>query len=147
MNMKVIQAAHRAFKSIKGGRSGFTLVEVLVSVFVLAISLTGSLLVLTRCNVFVSETRQRSIASQAVKEEMEEIRDLSYVSILAMGNTFITTSMDNLTNPVGTLTIDDALSDSDIRRVTATLAWDSQQGRSLSTSLSTYITNSGINKQ
>jgi len=145
--MRITRKALRMLKTKNRCQSGFTLVEVLASTLILAISLTGSLLVLAKSNVYVSEMRERSIASQAVQEEIEEIRDLSYTDILVLGNTFSTSSMDDLNNPVGTLTIDDPLSDDDIRRVTALLVWDSPQGRSLSTSSSTYLTNEGINRQ
>jgi prepilin-type N-terminal cleavage/methylation domain-containing protein len=145
--MRCSQTALTGLKQIKHNQSGFTLVEVLVAVLILAISLTGSLLVFSKGNIFVAEIQERSIASQAVKEEIEEIRDMSYASILALGNTFTTTSMDSLKNPVGTLAIDDALSSANIRRITATLTWDSMRGRALSTSFSTYVTNSGINRK
>jgi prepilin-type N-terminal cleavage/methylation domain-containing protein len=145
--MRFIQTVLTRLQRIRHSRSGFTLVEVLVSVLILAVSLTGALLVFSKSNIFISEIQERLIANQAVKEEVEEIRDMSYASILALGNTFTTTSMDDLKSPVGTLTIDDALSNDDIRRVTATLTWTSMRGRALSTSFSTYVTNLGINRK
>ena len=133
--------------AIRRCASGFTLIEVLISVFILVISLTGSLLVFVKCNILITEVRQRVIASQAVTEEMEKIRDMPYSSILELGETFTTTSMNNLVNAAGTLTIDDPFSSSDIRRVTATLTWEYPLGRELSTSFSTYVSNSGIDRQ
>jgi len=145
--MRIFQAMLKASKAAKRCRSGFTLVEVLVSVLILATALTGSLLVFTKSNILISEIQQYAIANQAIKEEIEEIRDLTYAEVLVRSSTFTKTSMANLANAAGTLAIDDALSDDDIRRVTATLAWDSPRGRSLSVSSSTYVTNSGINRQ
>jgi len=145
--MRIFQAMLRVSKAAKQCRSGFTLVEVVVSVLILATALTGSLLVFTKSNILISEIQQHAVANQAVKEEIEEIRDLTYADVLTRPSTFTKTSMSNLVNATGTLAIDDALSDDDIRRVTATLAWDSPRGRQLSVSSSTYITNSGINRQ
>lgn len=134
------------FDSLKN-RRGFTLVEVLISVFVLAVAVAGTLLAFTKTNQMMTQLRELTVAEQCVKEEIESIRDMSYTAILGMGSTFTAAGFSSLNNAAGTLTIDDPFGDPDIRRVTVTVAWDSNQGRQLSIQQATLVTREGINKQ
>ncbi len=134
-------------KKIKIEQIGFTLVELLISIFILSLSIIGTLGVFARGHVYLAEIRQLSIATQAVREEVESIRDLSFAEVLALNPSFTVSAFDQLINPTGLLSIDDPYTSNDIRRVTATVSWISPQGRTLSRSLTTLITRNGINKQ
>ena len=127
--------------------SGSSLIEVMVAVYVLVVALLGTLLAFINGSIYMAEVKQRSIAAQALTEEIEEIRGMSYSTITSLSSSFSTAGFSYLKDPTGTLTIDNPFSDSDIRRVTASVAWTTPQGRSLSMELSTYVTNTGINKQ
>lgn len=126
---------------------GFTLVEVMITVLLLAFALIGTVAVFTNSSVYMAEIRQQSIATQALKEEIEEIRDMPFDTVTSLSSTFTSSGFSGLVNPVGTRTIDDPYSDNDIRRVTVSLAWESPQGRGMSSSMGTLVTREGINKQ
>jgi prepilin-type N-terminal cleavage/methylation domain-containing protein len=128
-------------------KEGFTLVEVLMAALILSVTLASSLLVFTKTNILVSRVQQRNIATQAAKEEIERIRDMSFDDAIALDSSFTTTSFSELFNPVGALTIDDPFDNDDIRRVTVTVTWNTAQGKELSTTLGTLITRGGINRE
>jgi len=128
-------------------KKAFTLVEVLISIVVVGIALVSVALVFSQSIFLLSEIRQRSIASEAVQDEMESIRNMSFGQILALGPAFVGPGFGRLTNPVGAVTVDDPFGVNDMRRVTVTVSWTSSQGVVLSRSLATLVTRDGINKQ
>ena len=131
-------------------QDGFTLVEILVAVFVIAFSFMGTLLAFTKSSLYISNLRQNTIASQAVQEEIERVRDKEFNTILSEGNqAFNSLGFSFLRNPAGNRYImnDPSYNSVDIRRVTATVTWDARDGRSMTKSVSTLITRSGINRQ
>lgn len=131
-------------------QEGFTLVEILVAVFVIAFSFMGTLLAFTKSSIYISNMRQNTIASQALQEEMEKVRDKDFNTILSEGNqTFNSTGFSALKNATGNRYVmnDPNYNSIDIRKVTTTVAWDAMDGRNMTKSISTLVTRSGINRQ
>ena len=128
-------------------KAGFTLVEVLVSIMILAFCLSGTLFIFTKAHLLMNEIKQKAIALDAVKSEIETIRGMNFDSVLLLGSNFSENGFNQLKNPVGTLTLSDTFSSGDIRRVTASVSWESISGRTNSVSLSTNVTREGVNKQ
>lgn len=126
---------------------GATLVEVLISVMILSVVIVGTVALFARCSVFAAEIKNHAIVNNALNEEMEVIRGLAYSSITSLSSTFTGTGFSLLHNATGTATVDDPFSNSDIRRVTLTVSWNTPQGKSMTKSLTAYFTNSGINQQ
>ncbi len=126
---------------------GFLLVEVMISVLILAFVTVGTLATFAKCSIFVGGIREHSIVNNALNERMEEVRDTAYASITTLPSTFLATGFDELKNPVGTQVIDDPFTDNDIKRITLTVTWNTQNGRAMTKSMAAYITNSGINRQ
>jgi hypothetical protein len=91
--------------------------------------------------------KERSVAIQAAQEAVENIRDMAFADILDLGTTFYTTGMDDLKDAAGVITVDSPSGADDIRRVTATVSWTSARGNTAESSVVTYVTHGGINKQ
>jgi type II secretory pathway pseudopilin PulG len=137
-------------ESIIKSKQGLTLGEVLVSAAILSIVIVGIIGLFVNCNIMANEIREQSIVTNALNERMEDIRGMDYTTLLGIGTTFTPDGFSQLNanaNPTGSLTLDNPFSDDDIRRVTLTVNWTTQRGRSLNKSLVTLVTNSGINKQ
>jgi len=134
-------------------KKAFTLIEVLIAVLVLTIGLVGSLPVFARSNAYITEIQQHMIASQAAKEQIELIRNMSFNTAILAGGNFTPSGFTYLAstfgNPTGTITVDDpyASADTDMKRVSVKVAWNTPKGRALNRSLVTLITRNGINKQ
>ena len=73
--------------------------------------------------------------------------DMTFDNILALGSSFTAAGFSNLSNPTGTLIIDNPYSTDNIRRVTIIVGRTSPQGRFLSKTLVTLVTRGGINRQ
>jgi len=132
---------------IKRSEQGGTLIEVMITTLILSFAIVGTIAVFAKCSVFVGEIRGHTIINNALNERMEEIRGMPYSSVSILPTTFTATGFNELKNATGTLTLEDSFSDSNIRKVTLTANWTSPQGRSMSKSMVTYVTNNGINKQ
>ena len=91
--------------------------------------------------------REHAIVNSALNERMEEIRGMSFATILALSSTFTTTGFNQIKNATGSMTLTDSFSNSNIRKVTLTVSWTASSGRSENRSLVAYVTNQGINKQ
>lgn len=126
---------------------GMTLVEVLVSVFILAVVLVGTVALFAKCSVFAAELKEHSIVNNALNERMEELRNMSYSSITSLSSSFSAIGFSELDNATGSLTLDNSFSNTKIQKVTLTVSWTSPQGRSLSKSLSAHFVDGGINQQ
>lgn len=128
---------------------GFTLLEVIFSVFVLSIAILGTFSLFLKGNILMSLLRQQSLATHILKQEIELIRDEPYDDILSLGTSFTinNSGLNQLNSGSGTVTLDDPFGDADIRRITVTMTWNTPMGNPISKSAATYITREGINKQ
>lgn len=128
-----------------GRRTGFSLIEVIVAMMVLAIML------LTLISVFiygfgaVSRIRQTTLATQITQEQMEYIRNLTYAQITALGTTFTNDKLSRLVNGQGVRAVEAGLGD-DIKKVSVGVTW-SYRGQTLRKDIVTYMTRLGINKK
>lgn len=132
---------------ILGNRRGFTLIEAFVSTLILALSLFIVGLAIYAEFPIINQNREKAIATLAAQQEIENIRGMSYDTILALGSSFTTESFSYLENPTGTLTVDSIFGDPDIRRVSVTVSWSSMAGGTMQKNLVTMVTRNGINKQ
>ena len=128
-------------------KKGLTLIEITLTIFIVALMSIGIFSIFSRGITTSTETREVSIVIQALQEEMELIRNMSFDSIAALGtSSFTTPGFTYLTNPAGTVTVD-PYGDSNILRVTVTVSWVSAGNRNSSKNLVTLITRGGINKK
>jgi prepilin-type N-terminal cleavage/methylation domain-containing protein len=130
---------------------GFTLVEVAVSVFVLALAITTALTTMQRALASLDTARNLSTASAILQSEFENERLFPWSKIIdatyqpALGPSY-------LRNPAiaGRFSISRSFTtipnrSSQMVQVTLTVRWRNYDGRSLSRSFTTYFTQGGLN--
>jgi prepilin-type N-terminal cleavage/methylation domain-containing protein len=126
-------------------RRGFSLIELLISLFILGI------VIVTISTIFfygfnsVNRTKQVAMATQIAHEEMELIRNMKFENILTMGSTFTHDLFLELDNGEGAVFVQDGPG-SDIKKLTVRVSWD-YRGESKLKNFVTYITRDGINKK
>ena len=132
-------------KNQKRPKEGFSLVEVLIAVFVLGIvSMTLISVFIYGFNV-VYRTRQINLATRIAQEEVELVRNLDYDDILLLGTSYSHESLSELENGNGTLSIEAGPGD-DIRKLTVSVTWD-YRGINMRKDVVTFITREGVNKR
>lgn len=140
---------------------GFTLIEVLVVIFFLAV------LSLVLVSVFVygfqisTRSEQNTLAVQIGQEELEFIRNMPFTSVasyvsstsdfiqanLGTGERYSGYDFTNMKNIASTLTMEDDLGDSgNIIKLTATITWD-YKGVQMRKDVVTYVMRGGINRE
>jgi len=127
-------------------KKAFTLIEILSAVIIVAVGVISVGALFFNSMYFLAEIREISAATQAAHEEMETIRDLPYSDLTAMGtsSSFTAAALSNLSQPTGTVTIDNIYSNDYIRRVTVTVSWVSLRGRTISRRLVTLVADGGV---
>lgn len=127
---------------------GFSLIEVLITIFILAIVLTTLISAFIYGFSILSRTKQIALASQICQEEIETIRNLPFDTILTLGTSFSHPRLSALLQGQGVLTIEGVPEDSqdNIKKVTASVRWNNK-GRNMRKDIVTYITREGINKK
>ncbi len=130
----------------KNEEKGFTLIEVLITIMVLAVVLIA----LITCFIYgfniLTRMKQTAMATQCVQEELENIRNKTYDEILVMDSTWTHTNFSYMENATGARALEDSGIGDDIKKLTVSLTWD-YRGRTLREDIVTYITREGINKK
>jgi len=127
---------------------GFSLIEVLITIFILAVVLTTLVSAFIYGFNLLSRTKQIALASQICQEEIENVRNLPFDTILTLGTSFSHPRLNDLLEGQGFLTIEGVLEDTqdNIKKVTASVRWKNK-GRNMRKDIVTYITREGINKK
>ncbi len=129
----------------KNREDGFTLIEVLVTIMILAIVVIA----LFTCFIYgftvISRVRQASIATQCLQEELELIRNMPFNDILSLDSSFKNESLPLLEDSSGILSLEDS-GGNDIKKLTVSVIW-SYNGRQLRRDIVTFVTRKGINKR
>jgi len=130
----------------KRNQKGLSLIEVLVTIFILAIIMISLISVFIYGFNLLSRTKQVTFATQTAQEAIEFIRNMSFDDVQT------TTSFPAeinipayLNNGQGSLVIEDGPGD-DIKKLTVSITWD-YRGKQMKKSIVTYITREGINKK
>ncbi len=132
---------------LKKGKNeeGFTLIEVLVTIMILAVVLIA----LFSCFIYgftvISRVRQASIATQCLQEQLELIRNMPFNDILSLDSSFTNESLPLLEDSSGILSLEDSGGD-DIKKLTVSVIW-SYKGRQLRRDIVTFVTRKGINRR
>ena len=129
----------------KSKEEGFTLIEVLVTIVVVAVALMALLSVFIYGFNLLSRMKQTAIATQCAQEELENIRNLTFDEIIALGASFTNDSLTLLENSSGVRTIEDSVG-VDIKKLTISVFWI-YRGQNMRKDIVTYITREGINKK
>jgi len=129
----------------KKSQEGFSLIEILIAIFILGIvSITLISVFIYGFNI-VFRTRQVTLATQIAQEGVELVRNLTYDDILLLGSTYDHDSLSELVNGAGVLSIEDGPGE-DIKKLTVSVTWD-YRGSNLRKDVVTFITREGVNKK
>ena len=140
-----------------GNERGFSLIEVLITVFILGV------VCITLISVFIygfnllQKTKKVAMATEIAQAEVERYRNTPYATIkgLATGTALpLTTESQTLldtpeyfTNGAGSATLETiAGGDDNIRKLTIQITW-TYRGRPQEKNVVTYIASSGINRE
>jgi len=118
---------------------GFTLIEVLIAIFIIGVSLMGLAIGFSSGLVWIEEVKETSVANRIAQEKMEELR--GQVREIPNPVSPVTISEDPYEIIITATQVEPALT-----QVTVTVRWISHSGREQSRSLVTYVTKEGINK-
>jgi len=161
--MKGIQVNCRKCRSLTGARrsrhrgsQAFTIVEVMMSVIVMAFAITSSITTLQRGFASIDTARNFVIAGQIMQSEIEKMR------VSPWSSTVTVTGIADYTNTSPAITIDPVfttqstianrftltrtLADpkADLRQITLTITWKNYDGRVLSHTYTTYYAKYGL---
>lgn len=131
----------------KNREDGFTLLEVMITMAVVAMVLLAVSSSFIYGFNLLSRMKQTAIASQCIQEELELIRDMSFDEILNLGTSFTNPSgsLSLLNNSQGILNLQDTFGD-DIKKLTISILWI-YRGNAMRKDIAVYITREGINKK
>jgi prepilin-type N-terminal cleavage/methylation domain-containing protein len=140
-------SAKRLFRGgILSRRSaGFSLVELLLAMVVLAIMLLTLISVFIYGYNVIARSKQLAVATQVCQAEVERIRGLSFDSLSGLGSTFTDPKLAGLISGQGFRTVQ-ADAGSDIRKLTVSVAW-TFRGVAMRKDVVTFITRNGVDKK
>lgn len=129
----------------KDREDGFTFIEVLVTILILAVVLIALLTCFLHGFNVISRMRQMAIATQSIQEELELIRNMPFNDILSLDNSFTNESLSVLKDSSGILSVEDSAG-AEIKKLTVSVLW-THRGRQMRKDVVTFVTRKGINKK
>ena len=124
---------------------GFSMIEVLVTMFFLGSVLLSITSVLIYGSTLLLRMEQITIASQSIQKEVELIRSTPFDSILDLESSFTNDDLSRLENGQGQVFLEDSTG-TEIKKVTVRVVW-TFRGRQMQRDVVTYITRGGINRK
>ena len=133
---------------LSNGEAGFTLAEAILATLILAVVLTSVLAVASQSARYLTDIRRTARASQVLQQEMEYIRLLDWTTLQSLTNTFTDPSDSNHTykGTIAQSTYDSYGSTTTVVTVTLTVTWTNQVSRVLTNTLTSLVSNGGLNK-
>jgi len=129
----------------KKTEEGLTYIEVLVTMVILAVVLIALLSCFLHGFNVLSRMKQMAIATQAIQEELELIRNMSFNDILTLDSSFTNESLSFLEDSTGAVNVEDSIGD-EIKKLTVSVFW-SYRDMQMRKDVVTYITKKGINRK
>ena len=126
-------------------RRGFSLIEALVALCVLAVIVFSLLPVLIYGFGSAARTRQIALATQICQERVETVRNLPFDTVAALGTTFTSDKLSRLSGGQGLQAVESGAGD-DIKKLTISVAW-AYRGQTLRKDIVTYITRLGVDRK
>lgn len=130
------------------GYAGFTLLEVMISTAIMAFVLVSTMAIIGRTSQYIQDLRSQALSSQILQQRIEELRSMNWSQITNLPATF-TSSIDTNGAYGKILTTSNYQyfgTTATVVRVTATTTWTNRQSIAVSNSMTTLISNGGLNK-
>lgn len=131
--------------------AGFTLVEVIISIFIFGLVIASCLISLGKGYELVDASRQHTLASQILQSELELLRTLPWDTFKDQTNAQLTTKFrSEIASQFGSGVFTGNVSKADdatgsLTLVTVTVTWTGFRGRTYNMSYYTYFAEGGIN--
>jgi prepilin-type N-terminal cleavage/methylation domain-containing protein len=127
---------------------GFSLIEVLLSMVVLAIVVLTLISVLVYGFGALSRTKQLTLATQICQEQVDLVRNMPFATILTLGSTFTNSKLADLQQGAGSQTVEDITPSgpTNIVKLSVAVTW-LYRGQTRRKDVVTFITKEGINKK
>lgn len=142
---KLLRKRKRATDTRKAKKGGFTLIEVLITIMMLAVVLTALLSCFIQAFDILTRMKQMTVATQSIQNELEFIRSMHYSDILSLDDSFTNDSLSYLENSSGIIDLEDSVG-AEIKKLTVSVTWI-YRGRQMQKEVVTYVTKKGINKK
>ena len=129
---------------------GFTLVEVIVSIFIFGLVISVCLLSVGKGIELVDASRQHTRASQILQSELELLRTLPWDTFKDLSNTELTTQFKSqVASQFGSGQFEGKVEktaiDTELMLISVSVSWTGFKGRSYSKTYHTYFADGGIN--
>jgi uncharacterized protein (TIGR02598 family) len=141
-------------------KTGFTIVEVMAAVFVMALAISTSITTLQAGYRAIDTARNLTLAGQILQSMIEDIRLKQWAEINAMAATttgpistfdttgsftsFSTTAAAMLSRFTITRTVSDVTGQTGLKKIVLTATWNGYDGRSSSANYTTYYAQNGL---
>jgi prepilin-type N-terminal cleavage/methylation domain-containing protein len=142
---KLLRKRKRTADARTAKKDGFTLIEVLITIMMLAVVLTALLSCFIQAFDILTRMKQMTVATQSIQSELELIRSMHYNDILSLDDTFTNDSLSYLENSSGIIDLEDSVG-AEIKKLTVSVTW-TYRGRQMQKEVVTYVTKKGINKK
>jgi prepilin-type N-terminal cleavage/methylation domain-containing protein len=132
----------------QSGRAGFTLVEVIVSMTIFTMVISGGLTGVRQGFELVDSSRHRTRVSQLLQSEIESLRTLSWEEIEALpASATIDIDTQFETSAHDTYTVKRAIiaEEDDLARVELSVTYTTQSQKAVTLKCLTYFTQGGVN--
>jgi Tfp pilus assembly protein PilV len=130
------------------GSAGFSLTEVMIAASILVMVIGSAMTIVSHTSVYLGDLRMRSRSTHITQQAMEELRTKTWSQIMSYPTTF-TPSGETNGNYAGRVTIDPYEAyqgTTTVVRATVSVIWTNRHGLPMTNSLTTLISNYGLNK-
>src|ERR1043165_2833498 len=129
-------------------RGGFTLMEVMISSMILAFVLVSITALISRTSRYLMDLRTHARSSQVLQQRIEELRAMSWTEITNLPTSFTSSADTNDTSGKTRTSATYQVQGSTVMVVqaTATVTWTNRSNRIVTNTLTTLISNGGLNK-
>ena len=136
----------------KSRQRGFTIVEVMMATFVMAMGISTAVIGMTAGFKQIDTARNITLSSQVLQSEMERLRLMNWGDIAALTGTAtvdLSTVFTDDTNLASRFTLKRTVSDlagkvGEMKQITLVCGWTTIDGRTLSRQFSTYYAKNGL---
>jgi len=144
----VAEQGETMIRKLSNDEGGFTLAEAILATLILTFVLASVLAVASQSARYLSDIRRTARASQVLQQEMEYVRLLDWASLQSLTNSFTDPSDTNhiYTGRITLSNYDTYGSTTTVAKVTLTVTWTNQVNRVLTNTLTSLVSNGGLNK-